>query len=111
MYRLRRILTLVLLPLFLAGCGSGGEDSEVELQVEVNCSASVLTRTEPLPRGTHPEGWITTGNNYWDCDGSKEYYHADGTFRGICVVEYTHIEQGFSDGRKNFLPQDFHKNP
>ena len=35
MYRLRRILTLVLLPLFLAGCGSGGEDSEVELQVAV----------------------------------------------------------------------------
>ena len=25
---------------------------------------------------------ITTGNNYWDCDGSKEYYHADGTFTG-----------------------------
>ena len=82
MYRLRKILTLVFLPLFLAGCGSGGEDSDVELRVEVDCSAPVLTHTEPLPSGTHPEGWITTGNNYWDCDGSKEYYHADGTFTG-----------------------------
>ena len=78
MYRLRRILMLVLLPLFLASCGSGEEDSGVE----VDCSAPVFTRTEPLPRGTHPESWITTGNNYWDCDGSKEYYHADGTFTG-----------------------------
>ena len=82
MYRLRRILTLVFFLLFLAACGSGGEDSDVELRVEVDCSASVLTRTEPLPPGTHPESWITTGNSYWDCDGEKQYYNADGTFTG-----------------------------
>ena len=82
MYRLRKILTLVFFPLFLAGCGSGGENSNAEFRVEVDCSSPVLTHTEPLPPGTHPEGWITTGNNYWDCDGSKEYYHADGTFTG-----------------------------
>ena len=70
------------LPLFLAGCSSDGEDSDIELRVEVDCSAPILTHTEPLPPETHPEGWITTGNNYWDCDGSKEYYHADGTFTG-----------------------------
>ena len=29
-----------------------------------------------------PEGGKATGNNYWYCDGSKEYYHADGTFTG-----------------------------
>ena len=84
MYRLRGILTLVLFPLFLVGCGSGGEepDGVLRLEVEINCSSPVFTRTEPLPSGTHPEGWITTGNNYWDCDGSKEYYHADGTLTG-----------------------------
>ena len=81
---LRRILTLVLFPLFLVGCGSGGEepDGVLRLEVEIDCSSPVFTRTEPLPSGIHPEGWITTGNNYWDCDGSREYYHADGTFTG-----------------------------
>ena len=82
MYRLRKILTLVFLPLFLAGCSSDGENSDVELRVEVDCSASVLTRTEPLPPGTHPGSWITTGNSYWDCDGEKQYYNADGSFTG-----------------------------
>ncbi len=82
MHSLTKILTLAFPLFFLAGCGSGGEDEDIELRVEVDCSAPVLTRTETLPPGTHPEGWITTGNNYWDCDGSREYYHADGTFTG-----------------------------
>ena len=62
--------------------GSDGENLDGELQVEVDCSSPLFTRTEPLPSGTHPEGRITTGNNYWGCDGSREYYHADGTFTG-----------------------------
>ena len=32
-------------------------------------------------------------------------------YRGIYAVGYIHIDQGFSHGAKNFLPQDFHKNP
>lgn len=84
MYKLRRILTLALFSLFLAGCGSGEEepDGVLRLEVEIDCSSPVFTRIEPLPPGTHPEGWITAGNSYWDCDGSEEYYHADGTVRG-----------------------------
>ena len=80
MYGLTRIITLAFLPLFLAGCGSGGEDPDTRLQVD--CSSPLFTHTEPLPPGTHPEGWITTGNSYWNCDGGREYYHADGTFTG-----------------------------
>lgn len=84
MRRFRRILTLALLPLFLAGCGSGGEepDESSGSKIELDCSDPVFSRTEPLPSGTHPEGWVTTGSSYWVCDGGREYYHADGTVTG-----------------------------
>ena len=93
MYKLRKILTLVFLPLFLAGCGSGGEGSDAELQIEVDCSNPVLTSTEPLPPGDHPESWTTKGNSYWDCDGEKEYYNADGTFTGRFADTFTRSEE------------------
>ena len=99
MYELGRVLIVVFLCLPLTGCGPDGEqlardflegldsylydDSYGDFgEDDVDCSDPILTRTEPLPSGTHPDGWITTRNNYWDCDGSKEYYHADGTFSG-----------------------------
>ena len=82
MCKLRGVLALAFSLLFSISCGSGGEEPDGVIQLEIDCSSPVLTHTEPLPSGTHPQGWITTGNNYWDCDGSKEYYHADGTFAG-----------------------------
>lgn len=82
---MRTILLLFVALLFVAGCGSGGESTGGESTDtgQVDCSDPALTRTEPLPFGTHPEAWITTGNNYWDCgNGSKQYYHDDGTLTG-----------------------------
>ena len=82
MHGLGKILTLVFLLLFLAGCGSGGEEPD-GVEIEIDCSSPVFTRTEPLPPGTHPERWITAGDSYWACAGSEEYYHhADGTITG-----------------------------
>ena len=89
MYRLTRVLTVACLSLFLASCGSGGENPDIE----VDCSDPVFTRTEPLPPGTHPEGWVTTGNNYWDCDGEKQYYNADGTYTGRLNDAFTRTEE------------------
>ena len=89
MYRLTRVLTVACLSLFLASCGSGGEDPDIE----VDCSDPVFTRTETLPPGTHPEDWVTTGNNYWDCDGEKQYYNADGTYTGRLNDAFTRTEE------------------
>ena len=42
----------------------------------------IKMNTNSVAPGKVPEGGKATGNNYWYCDGSKEYYHADGTFTG-----------------------------
>lgn len=84
---MRTILSLFVVLLFAAGCGSGGENTDTE---QVDCSDPVFTRTEPLPSGTHPEDWITTGNSYWTCGGDKQFFNADGTVTGRLADADTH---------------------
>ena len=98
---MRTILSLFVALLFVAGCGSDGENT---VPVEDGCSAPAFTRTEPLPSGTHPEAWITTGNSYWTCDGEKHHYNADGTVTGRLADADTPAELTLMEGLRGRYP-------
>lgn len=115
---MKYLAALVLPMFFFLGCGGGGDSSDtaevviegeravlyslyaektdddtVLTEDEIDCSHPLFTSEEPLPKGSHPEELVLEGY-YWDCQDSREYFHADGSVSAIAERDYE-AEHGF----------------
>lgn len=93
---MRTILSLFVVLLFVAGCGGRGSEGDtgnpistipsgfsgVPVATDDVCSDPVLTRTAPLPRGSHPSWFINGINGVPPDNGFVLRLRSDGTFTG-----------------------------
>ena len=100
---MRTILSLFLMLLFVASCGGGGSEGDTGNPTSTNldeiptipsgfpsvpvatddvCSDPALTRTAPLPRGSHPSWFINGINGLPPENGFVLRLRSDGTFTG-----------------------------
>ncbi|MCY3826340.1 MAG: hypothetical protein OXG10_03005 [Candidatus Dadabacteria bacterium] len=121
-----KYLSMFLLMMFVfSGCGGGGDNSSDIARIEgeraalyslyakdssgennndgflsedeIDCNHPLFTRKEPLPEGgTHPEAVVSPAGTYWDCQGSKEYLHADGSTSATAKAGYEEEQEFWS---------------